>query len=417
MKQERTIVVGGGVIGVCCAYFLARRGSPVTLLERDEIGSGASFGNAGTISPGHPPMNRPVPLRKAARWLLDPVSPLYIPARWDPALVRWLRAFRSNSTQERLEANMRALEPLGHATRPLFDRLVEEESLDCDYRPHGYYEVFRTEQGREEVEAEAAMARAAGYRAESLRAESLHEREPALKSGLLGGVFYPEAATCNPLRFTRELAERVRVYGGSVITGAEGVEVVTRDGRAAGVRLRDGEILPGERVILATGAYSLDLVKGLGSRLPVQAGKGYHRDRDPAAGGAPPLRIACILREHYVLCAPMDGFVRFAGTMEFSGVNHEIRAARVAQLTTAAQRFLEGVGDVESTSEWCGLRPCTPDGLPIVGPVPGHEGVIVATGHAMLGLTLGPITGQLVAEWVLDGAPSIDLSAMRVDRF
>lgn len=415
--MKRTIVVGGGVIGVCCAYFLARRGSPVTVLERDEIGSGASFGNAGTISPGHPPMNRPVALRKAVRWLLDPVSPLYIPARWDPGLVKWLRDFRSNSTQERLEANMRVLEPLGHATRPLFDRLVEEEELDCDYRPDGYYEVFRTEQGREEVEAEAAMARAAGFRTEFLAPEALQEREPALKSGLLGGAFYPEAATCNPLRFVQELAGRIRGYGGAVVTGSEVVEVLTRDGRVAGVRTRDGEIWEGDRVVLATGAYSLDLATKFGCRLPVQAGKGYHRDRDPATGGAPPLKIACILREHYVLCAPMDGFVRFAGTMEFSGVNHEIREARIAQLTRAADSFLEGVGDVESTSEWCGLRPCTPDGLPIVGPLSAPEGVYLATGHAMLGLTLGPVTGQLVAEWILDGKPSIDVDAMRVDRF
>jgi D-amino-acid dehydrogenase len=113
----------------------------------------------------------------------------------------------------------------------------------------------------------------------------------------------------------------------------------------------------------------------------------------------------------------MDGFVRFAGTMEFSGVNHEIRGARVAQLTKAAKSFFEGVGDVESTSEWCGLRPCTPDGLPIVGPLSAPEGVYLATGHAMLGLTLGPVTGQLVAEWILDGKPSIDVGAMRVERF
>ncbi|MEJ2337473.1 MAG: FAD-dependent oxidoreductase [Gemmatimonadales bacterium] len=415
--MKRTIVVGGGVIGVCCAYFLARRGSRVAVLERDEIGSGASFGNAGTISPGHPPMNRPVPLRKAVRWLLDPVSPLYIPARWDPDLARWLKAFRSNSTQERLEANMDVLAPLGHASRPLFDRLVEEEALDCDYRPDGYYEIFRTEHGREEVEAEAAMARASGFRTEFLPPEALHEREPALKRGLLGGAFYPEAATCNPLRFVQELAGRIRRHGGEVVTGVEVVEVLARNGRVTGVRTREGEVWEGDRVVLATGAYSLDLVTRFGCRLPVQAGKGYHRDGDPASGAVPPLNIACILREYYVLCAPMDGFVRLAGTMEFSGLNHEIREARVAQLTKAAGSFFDGVGGVECTSEWCGLRPCTPYGLPIVGPLSAPEGVFVATGHAMLGLTLGPVTGQLVAEWILDGKPSIDIDAMRVERF
>lgn len=417
MRKGHTIVVGGGVIGVCCAYFLARRGAAVTVVEREEIGSGASYGNAGTISPGHPPMNRPVSLRRSIRWLRDPVSPLYIPARWDPGLWRWLRAFRSNSTQARLERGMRAMEPLGHASRPLFDQLVEEEALECDYRPDGYYELFRTEHGRSEVEEEAAMARAAGYRVEMQDGEAIREREPALREGLLGGAFYPESATCNPHRFVVELAERTRAHGGEFLTGSEVVEVPTRDRRPVGVRLSSGEVVEADTVVLATGVYSPGLFRKLGCPLPLQAGKGYHRDQDPEAGGAPPLTITCILREYYVLCARMDGFVRFAGTMEFSGTNHEIRPARVAQLTVAARRYLTGVGDVPASSEWCGLRPCTPDGLPIIGPVPGLEGVFVATGHAMLGLTLGPITGRLVAEWILDGAPSMEIGMMAADRF
>jgi D-amino-acid dehydrogenase len=417
MKAGHTIVIGGGVIGVCCAYFLARRGARVTVLERDAIGSAASYGNAGTISPGHPPMNRPVPLRRAMRWLLDPVGPLYVPVRWDPGLVRWLRDFRANSTEARLQENMRALEPLGHLSLPLFERLVDEESLDCGYRADGYYELFRTEHGRQEVEAEAAMARSAGYRSEGQAAGELLEREPALREGIRGGMFYPDAATLNPHRFVLELAERIRRLGGSVRTGVEAIEIVRRHGSVAGVRTRAGELVEGDKAVLATGAYSLDLARGLGCPLPVQPGKGYHRDRDPDAGGAPRLGITCILREHYVLCAPMDGFVRFAGTMEFSGLNHEIRPERVVQLTRAADEYLTGVGDVPSVSEWCGLRPCTSDGLPIIGPVPGQEGVFIATGHAMLGLTLGPITGRLLAEWILDGRPSVDLEAMRVDRF
>ena len=124
-----------------------------------------------------------------------------------------------------------------------------------------------------------------------------------------------------------------------------------------------------------------------------------------------------MLGEHSVFCTPMDGFLRFAGTMEFSGLNHEMRRPRLEQLTTAADLYLEGVGDTPSRSEWCGLRPCTPDGLPIVGRVPGHDGVYVANGHAMLGLTLGPVTGKLISELVLDGKPSMDIHALRMERF
>ena len=131
----------------------------------------------------------------------------------------------------------------------------------------------------------------------------------------------------------------------------------------------------------------------------------------------PALRRAVLLGENSVFCTPMQGFVRFAGTLEFSGVNHKLRRGRLKQLTKGAQPYLRGMEEAPATSEWCGLRPCLPDGLPAIGPATPGSNVFVATGHAMLGLTLGPITGKLVAEYVLDGAPSLDLSALRVDRF
>ncbi|MFQ5678730.1 MAG: NAD(P)/FAD-dependent oxidoreductase [Gemmatimonadota bacterium] len=418
MRSDRVLVVGGGVIGLCCAYFLARRGADVRLLERGEIGHGASWGNAGTISPGHPPLNRPGRMRHALRLMLTPSGPLYIPPRWDPGLARWLWAFRGHCTAGAREAAMGALAPLGRASLALFDRLVADEELACGYRHEGYYQVCRTARGRREAEEEAAIMQRHGYRPELLSGEALREREPALREGTLGGTFYPEAATCVPDRFVTELAERARRRGARLETGREVVELLTRGDRVSGAGLagEGGEILA-DAVILTTGAYAAALLRPLGLDLPVQAGKGYHRDLAVGPEGAPPLRIACVLSETSVFCTPMDGFVRLAGTMEFSGLNHELRRPRLEQLSTAAREYLERVGEAEPVSEWCGLRPCTPDGRPIVGPVPGYPGLFVATGHAMLGLTLAPVTGKLMAEYVLDGSPSMEIGALRVDRF
>jgi len=314
---------------------------------------------------------------------------------------------------------MRALAPLGRATLELFDRLVTEEELTCGYRHAGYYQVCRTARGLREAEEEAAIMRRYGYRPELLSGEALREREPALREGTLGGTFYPEAATCFPDRFVTEMAERARRDGARLETGRPVARLLTRGDRVTGVRLEgEGEeVVDADAVILATGAYAPALLRPLGFDLPVQAGKGYHRDLAGGPGGAPPLRTACVLSETSVFCTPMDGCVRFAGTMEFSGLNHELRRARLEQLTTAARHYLDGVGEADPLSEWCGLRPCTPDGLPIVGPCPGFGGLFVATGHAMLGLTLAPVTGKLVAEYVLDGTPSMDIRALRVDRF
>jgi D-amino-acid dehydrogenase len=416
-SQPNVVVVGGGVIGVCCAYYLAKRGANVTILERDQIGAGASYGNAGTVAPGHAPITKPGRVKQALKFMLDHTSPLYIAPRWDPALMKWLWIFRRHCTAEHLMATMHALGPLGLKSKALFDRLVSEERLDCHYSPDGYYDVFRTGPALAAATNEAALMWTHGYRPMAISSEEMLEREPALRRGVVGGIFYPEAATMNPHRFVLELADRTVGRGGTVRVGTGVSAVVTSAHRVTGVRLGDGEELAADAVVLATGAYSLELSAKVGYPLPIQAGKGYHRDRVAGTGGAPSLSITCMLGERSVFCTPMDGFVRFAGTMEFSGLNHDIRQPRLEQLTQSAKLYLADVGDTESRSEWCGLRPCTPDGLPVVGQVPGCEGLFIATGHAMLGLTLGPVTGRLVAEMLLDGAPSSNIDALRVDRF
>ena len=402
---------------MCCAYALARRGIGVTVLERHDIGGGASFGNAGTISPGHPPINRPGRIREAVLQMLNPSSPLYVAPRWDPSLFRWLWAFSRKCTAAHMEACMRVLAPLGREALDEFGRLVEEEALDCDYTPSGYYEVCRTPAGAERARHEVELLREHGYGAVTLTGGALEERDPALAAGTTGGAYFPDAATCHPHRFVLEVAERTRRLGGKLFTGRTVAEFVERDAAVTGVRLADGEVIEADSVILATGAYSPELAKKLGLDLPIQPGKGYHRDLASGDGGASDLKVPCVLSESSVFCTPLDGFVRFAGTMEFSGLNHRMRKGRLKQLTKAARQYIDGLGDAEPISEWCGLRPVTSDGLPIIGPVPGRDGLFLATGHGMLGLTLGPITGRIIAEYIRDGSPSVEVAALRPERF
>ena len=416
MAERRVIVVGGGVIGVCCAYFLAKAGADVTLVERDEIGGGASFGNAGTIAAGHPPLNKPGRIRRSILELLNPKSPLYIPVRWDPGLLRWLWTFRTFCTEHHLAASMDALAPLGHASLDLFDALIESEGLDCNYERRGYYEICRTKRGLAEVTRDAAMMRPHGFHPREMHGDELREVEPAILEGVTGGIYFPEAATCDPHRFVLELADRSVRLGARIETGRGVSEILSSGSAAKGVRLEDGESVEADAVVLATGAYSAVLTKKFGLHLPVRAGKGYHRDLEPAEGGQDALSIACVLAETSVFCTPMPGFTRLAGTLEFSGVNHRMRPRRLKQLTAAAEVYLDGVSNAVIRSEWCGLRPCTPDGIPYVGPVPGQSGLFVANGHAMLGLTLGPVTGKLMEEHVLRGHTSLPSEALGIER-
>jgi D-amino-acid dehydrogenase len=417
MSAPRVVVVGGGVIGVSCAYELVSRGTNVVLFERDRLASGASFGNAGVVAAGHPPLNRPGRVGAALKQMADPTSPLYIKPRWDPALWRWLLDFARHCTHAHVEACMEVMAPLGMEALQLFDEVVEEESLACGYRRDGYLDVCRTEKGLEGARREADISRRYGYTPQALGGDALREAEPALAPDVLGGVFYPEAATLDPYVFTMALADRVRSRGAELREGTDVREVVLHGDGARGVTLADGTIVEADAVVLTTGPFSLDIARRVGTRLPVQPGKGYHRDLSVDNGDAPPLRIACVLNEASVFCTPMDGFVRFAGTMEFSGTNEVMHRARLEQLTKSAARYVPALRPEAPLSEWCGLRPVSSDGLPIVGPLKGLEGVVVATGHGMLGLTLGPVTGRIVADWVLDGAPHGPWEAMSPRRF
>lgn len=416
MAEHRTVVVGGGIIGVCCAHELVRRGGAVTLVERDDVGGAASFGNAGSFAPGHLPINRPGVDRQALRWMLRSTSPIYFAPRVDPALWRWLWSFRRYCTLHHLDHSLRVLAPLGRRSLELAEQLVCEEGLQCDFRADGYYEVYATERGLKGGWWAAELLRPFGYDPEVLDGDAMREREPALSAAVVGGIRH-EGAICNPHRFVTGLARRARERGATLLTGNGVRQVLVRDGRAQGVRLEDGRTIEADTVLLATGVYSRELAEGLGFSLPLQPAKGYHRDSNVEDGGAPALRVPCLLGESLIYCTPLAGFVRFAGTLEFSGLNHDKRASRLQQLHVGAQRYFREVGGGGITSEWCGLRPCLPDGLPVIGWAPAPRGVFVANGHAMMGLTLGPITGRLAAEAILEDRPSFDLHPLRVDRF
>ncbi|UCD74181.1 MAG: FAD-dependent oxidoreductase [Phycisphaerales bacterium] len=414
MAGSHTVVVGGGIVGVCSAYYLARRGHRVTLLAKGTIDDTASTGNAGIVALGHLPLPRPGLAWKAVKWMFDSGSPLYIPPRLDPGLLRWLWNFRRACNPRQVDHCMKMLATLGRATIECWESIVSEQSIDCHYHRHGWMDVYRTEAGREHVRADAEVIGGYGFETEHLTGDELRKEDPAFSDAVLGAVRFPESAFLDPGPFMVALAKRLTEMGATVREETPVTCALIDDGKCSGVELAGGGRIEADTIILAAGVWTTELARAIGVRVPMQAGKGYHVD---LVAPDPCVKTACVLAEAFLAVTPIGDTLRLAGTVELSGINHNLARKRLDMLKVGARKYYRGIDEARITGEWCGLRPCTADGMPVLGWAPGVEGLFIATGHARMGLTHGPITGRLASECILDGKPSLDITPMRVDRF
>lgn len=414
MEREPVIIIGGGVTGLCTAYYLARRGEPVSVISREPVGDSASGGNAGILAAGHLPLPRPGLARKALRWMLDRESPLYIPPRFDPALLRWFWDFNLACSQSRIDRSMEILAPLGFRTMECWRELMANEALACDFRPRGWLNVHCTEKGRREAEEEADLVEALGFDVVRYSGPELRSRESAFAGAATGAVHFRDSASVDPKGFMEALADRLSERGVEIHIGEEASRLILDQGRCLGVETVSGREIRGSRTVLAAGAWSTGLARGAGLKLPLQGGKGYHLDLDLAHPGP---GTPAVLLEKAIAVTPMNGRLRLAGTVEFSGLNRDLVLPRLKNLSDGASGYLEGIRSATVLEQGCDLRPCTADGLPVLGWAPKIENLLVSTGGAKLGMTLGPVLGKLGAELLLDGKPSFDISVLRADRF
>ena len=419
-SAPHTIIVGAGVVGVAIAYYLARRGERVTVIDKGDIACGASFGNAGIIAAGHLPLPRPGLLRQTLKWMFDSGSPLYIPPRFSRDLAAWLWRFNRACNGSTLRQSMDVLAALGHGMVECFDQIVADERIQCEYRRSGWLQVCLSDAGMSHALAEASLLRGYGFDVAVYDRAELHRREPCFADNVIGGVHYRDSAMADPASFTIGLAMAAARHGASIIT-VDGVRSINADHhRFNAVQLESGQVIEGDTLVLAGGAWTAPLAATIGINVPMQPAKGYHVNLQQT-----PHRpsTACVLAETFVAVTPLGTGLRLAGTLEFSGINDRIMPRRVDMLTVGARRYIRDLDRACPREAWCGLRPCTADGLPVVGWAPqfpavhGTGGVFIATGHAMMGFALGPITGRLASEMMLDGRTSIDVGALGVDRF
>lgn len=412
---DRTIlIVGAGVVGLSTAWHLVERGAKVRVIDREPIADGASCGNAGLICFGHPPLTRPGVSVQGLKWMFDRRSPLYIKPRLDGELLRWMWAFHRHCTRRHFDRCMDVLCALGGLSATCFESMLEATAIDCDWRRSGWDDVCLLESSLDHAEAEARHLEPFGYRARRIDGAALQAESPAWRSGLAGAIRYEDSATMNPHAFTAGLARELVARGVELREDCTVAGFLRSGDAIEGVRLDTGEVLPASHTVLTAGVWSDSLARGLDLRIPMQPARGYHRD---LTGLEHVPRLGCVLNETFIAVTPFHDTLRLAGTLELAGFNAPWLEDRLEHLTEACGRYLNGIERGEITGEWAGYRPCTPDGLPVIGAVDAHPGLHVGTGHAMMGMTLGPGTGRLLAESILGETPSYASPLLAPDRF
>ncbi len=409
------LIIGGGVIGVCSAYYLAERGRQVTLVEQGEIAHGSSYGNAGLIVPSHSvPLAAPGALSSGLKWLLDPESPFYIKPRFNFELFEWLLRFSLAAREGPMRRAIPVLRDLSRASIALYDELAALDGLEFGYQRKGALAIYRTQKGFAAGVEEVHLLGEFGIQAEVLNAARARELEPNMDEGIVGGVYHPGDAHLRPADFVRGLARQAGRRGVRLCTKTEVLGFETQGRWVVGVKTTRGEFRP-DQIVLAAGAWSPVVARDLKLRVPIQAAKGYSLTfKRPEKCPTLPLMFG----EARVIATPMGDVLRLAGTLELAGLDFSINRRRVAAIQRAAGAYLpRGLENMELLEIWRGLRPCTPDGLPLIGRARKFDNLFLAAGHAMLGMSLGPATGQLVAQMVCGQKPEIDPHPFRPERF
>lgn len=417
-NQKRVIVMGGGIVGLCSAYYLRQSGHEVVILERsaETCTHSASQGNAGFICPSHfTPLSAPGVISQGLKWMLDAKSPFYIKPRFSLELAKWLWQFSKHATKTHVTNAAPVLLQLNQISRALYGELHQLPDLDFDYQEKGLMMMYKTEHCKDEEIALATVAGSYGIETEILDAEELQARNPNITCDVIGGVLYPGDSSLQPDILHDRLTKHIKGLGVEMVYNAEITSIKHAGNTISAVMVGD-RAYSADEYVLSSGSWSPVLVKGLKINIPIQAGKGYNLTIPQV-----PKQIStpALLCEARMAVSPLGDRMRIGGTMEIAGLNKTISPKRVEGLMEAIPRYFPEFREewVKGIEPWVGFRPCTPDGLPYVGRFKNYSNFTAATGHAMLGLSLAPVSGKMVSQIVNGERCDVQSELLSPDRF
>jgi len=414
-KNKSVIVVGGGIVGLSTAYFLQKAGHEVTLFDKSDITSGASFVNAGYLTPSHIiSLASPGMITQGLKYMFNSSSPFYMKPRLDPDFIRWAWYFKRSSTKAKVDRSMTVIRDINLLSRELYEGIQASNDLgDFQIGQQGLMMVYQTEKARDHEMEVVEKAAKMGLVGRHLSKSALKKMEPNIDFNAEGAILWECDRHTTPPLIMKKMVEYLETAGVTIYKNEEVRDLSVSSGKITEVKTERASYKADE-VVFAAGSWTANLSKKLNLKLPLQAGKGYRINMEEPTN----ITIPAILMEKKIAVTPMEGFTRFAGTMEFSGINHTIRKERVEAIAKAVEAYYNGfkIPEKAKNEAKCGLRPVSPDGVPYIGKPKNINNLTIATGHAMMGWSMGPATGKLVTELISGDKLSLDISPFAPQR-
>ncbi|SDQ80133.1 NAD(P)/FAD-dependent oxidoreductase [Flagellimonas zhangzhouensis] len=414
-KNKSVIVVGGGIVGLSTAYFLQKEGHEVTVLDKSDITSGASFVNAGYLTPSHIiSLASPGMITQGLKYMFNSASPFYMKPRLDPEFIKWAWNFKKSSTKEKVAIAMPIIRDINLLSRSLYEDMQKSGDLgDFEIGDKGLLMMYQTDAARDHEIEVIEKAAPLGLEGKVLSLEELKKLEPNVELNAKGAILWECDRHTTPPLIMKRLLEHLEKSGVTIKKNEAVLDVSTSNGKITEVKT-EKSCYKADEVVFAAGSWTTGIAKKLGVKVPLQAGKGYRINMEAPTH----ITMPAILMEKKIAVTPMEGFTRFAGTMEFSGINHTIRKERVEAIAAGVEAYYTGlkIPEADKSNAKCGLRPVSPDGLPYIGRAKAFSNLTIATGHAMMGWSLGPATGKMVTEIISGKKLSMDISPFHPQR-
>ena len=413
----KAVVIGGGIIGLSSAYYLNQSGWDVTVLDKGDFLNNCSYGNAGYVCPSHfIPLATPGIVKQGLKWMLNAKSPFYVQPRLNGALIDWGLKFMRSATPEKVEAAAVPLKDIAVLSQLEYEKWTRLPGFDFAYQHKGLLEIFQTQKSAEHAHHTVDKAKELGLDTELLSYNELKKLEPNIQINGIGAIFFKCDAHLYPNKLMKGLIALLQQKGVKLLTGEAVINFENQNGRITKV-ITNKQAHNADTVVMAAGSWSREIAGLLNIKLPLVPGRGYSVTLEDA-----PYKVnyPAVLVEGRVAITPMDGNkIRFGGTMEITSINTPPRMNRVQGILDSVKRFYPefDIPMPAMDKVWYGYRPCSADGLPYIGRTKKWKNVVMATGHAMLGLSLGAGTGKLVAEIINEQPASMDLTPFTVERF